>query len=133
MKLPWSIQEIAEVIGEENAVHLIKSLPTYNEGGTTRTILYVPKSLKPNHRLVEILGWETASKLVEGFGGEILKPANANSIERRDRDALIVRLANDDMKPVDISKAVNITARQVRNILRRRETPGEELRAANDA
>ncbi|PZQ21181.1 MAG: hypothetical protein DI569_13030, partial [Sphingopyxis macrogoltabida] len=82
---------------------------------------------------VQILGWDTACKLVEGFGGEILKPANANSIARQERDATIVRLANDGMRTADISRAVGVTARQVRNIVRYREIPGEELRPANDA
>src|SRR5690606_10509471 len=40
MELPRGFQEIAEVIGQENAEHLIRNLPTDTEGGTTRTILY---------------------------------------------------------------------------------------------
>ncbi len=36
-----------------------------------KVILYVPKALSPHHRLVSILGWEDAQKLVDVFGGEI--------------------------------------------------------------
>lgn len=77
MGLPKSVQEIADVIGEAQALLLIQNLPTYvGSNKHTRPMLYVPKNLPADHRLVQILGWHDALRLVYHFGGEILYPAN---------------------------------------------------------
>lgn len=84
IELPESVQEIADVIGRTEALRLIGQLPTCIAGveghKSKRVILYVPKQLKAGHRLVEILGWDTAQKLVDVFGGEILCPANCHAV-----------------------------------------------------
>ena len=78
------------MIGRQAALYLIGQLPTCfcgSEGSkSNRVILYVPKSLHPSHRLVQILGWPLAHKLVRAFGGEILYPANCLHIYRHWRD-----------------------------------------------
>ncbi|HDR9259609.1 TPA: hypothetical protein QDB21_005631 [Burkholderia vietnamiensis] len=80
--LPKSVQEIADVIGREKALHLIRSLPTYVAGKPgkrcTRVMLYVPQRLRMDHPLVQILGFEDAAKMVDNFGGECLQPANCS-------------------------------------------------------
>jgi hypothetical protein len=80
--LPKSVQEIADVIGREKALHLIRSLPTYVAGKPgkkcTRVMLYVPQRLRMDHPLVLILGFEDAAKMVDVFGGECLQPANCS-------------------------------------------------------
>ncbi|EGO80860.1 hypothetical protein, partial [Xylella fastidiosa] len=92
--LPASVQELADVIGRKQALTLIGQLPrTYPKGRRSgKVILYVPKALSPHHRLVSILGWEDAQKLVDVFGGEILQPANCNYIARHARDCAVVEL-----------------------------------------
>lgn len=134
MTLPASVEEIAEVIGREDALYLIGQLPTFQAGNaghrSTRVMLYVPKRLKPNHRLVQILGEAQAAKLVEGFGGEILQPANCQEVYRRWRDSEARRMASDGMAPADIAEIMNVTARHIRNLTR--EIPQEERTTAND-
>lgn len=80
--LPKSVQEIADVIGRDKALHLIRSLPTYVAGKPgkrcTRVMLYVPQRLRLDHPLVLILGFEDAAKMVDHFGGECLQPANCS-------------------------------------------------------
>lgn len=136
MNLPASVQEIIEVIGVSETAHLIKNLPTYREnmGGRAveRVILYVPKSVGPGHRLDNILGLETAQKLCAGFGGETLKPANANCIERWERNTKILRMANEGVPSRIIARSFDLTDRQIRNIVRRSGNGWGELRGAND-
>lgn len=134
MRLPESVQEIAEVIGRDAALYLIGQLPTCYAGTaghrSHRVILYVPKTLKPNHRLVEILGWNTALQLVKGFGGEILQPANCREIYAQFRDREIQRMLADGAKPAQVADLMGVSERHVRNLAR--EKPQEEFTAAND-
>ncbi|MBF9235567.1 helix-turn-helix domain-containing protein [Microvirga alba] len=134
MRLPDSVQEIADVIGRDEALFLIGQLPTCYAGNpghrSHRVILYVPKTLKPNHRLVTILGWHTAMKLVNFFGGEILQPANCQEIYRAFRDREILRHLAGGMKPTAVADLMGVSERHVRNLLR--ENPQEEFTAAND-
>jgi hypothetical protein len=78
-ELPESVQEIADVIGREQALRLIEGLPKYRSGSPgkqcTKVMLYVPKRLKPGHLLIELIGQEGAERLVRVFGGEQLYPA----------------------------------------------------------
>lgn len=134
MRLPASVQEIADVIGRETALYLIGQLPTCYAGTdgkrSTRVILYVPKRLSPRHRLVEILGWERAQKLVEGFGGEILQPANCQEVYRRFRDTEAKRLVATGMAARQLAEVLAVSERHIRNIAK--EMPQEEITGAND-
>ncbi|WP_343594821.1 hypothetical protein [Acinetobacter sp.] len=75
--LPKNMQAIAEVIGREKALFLLGQLPrTKQVKRDTRTryriYLYIPKTLNPKSRLVEILGWNDAFKLTQVFTGETI-------------------------------------------------------------
>lgn len=122
LHLPESVQEIAEVIGWDDALYLIGQLPTLKpkpgKRPNPRVSLYIPKRLKPNHNLIRILGEEQAQKLVAEFGGLIMYPANCNQFPRNSRNREIRRMAVDGMTPREIAEIVGITARQVRNIIR---------------
>ncbi|MFE8346318.1 MAG: hypothetical protein ABGU97_00600 [Xylella fastidiosa subsp. multiplex] len=115
--LPASVQELADVIGRKQALTLIGQLPrTYPKGRRSgKVILYVPKALSPHHRLVSILGWEDAQKLVDIFGGEILQPANCNYIARHARDCAVVELLRSGVPFDVIAKIFGISVRHVRN------------------
>jgi hypothetical protein len=147
MKLPDSVQEIADVIGREQALLLISKLPrSYSlrksgaAGSATRdggkrvmqgsVNLYVPRvpKLNANHQLVQILGWHDAIKLCKAFGGEIMYPANCAAYYRQERNQGILDMLADGMTPTEVAAEVGLTVEQVRRI--RREKPPEELRAA---
>ena len=136
MQLPASAQEIADVIGRERALYLIGQLPRCyqtrkNSKQTSwHVILYVPKTLKPDHQLVRLLGWHDAMRLVDAFGGEILQPANCAHIYRAFRDQSAIRMAREGMKPAAIAELLGMSDRTVRNLLR--EKAQEEQPAAND-
>lgn len=152
MKLPDSVQEIADVIGREQALLLISRLPrcyagskagkkSWSDVGTTdkrshRVVMYVPTvpRLNANHQLVQILGWHDAIKLCKAFGGEIMHPANCAGYYRSQRDEEAVRLVEGGMKKADVAAQLGISERHVRNIVRAAAENPPEVRqaAAND-
>lgn len=123
MRLPSSVQEIANIIGTERALYLIGQLPKCRAGvpgkQSTRVIMYVPKTLKPDDRLVKILGWQDAAKLVNAFSGEIMQPANCADIYRDFRDRSIIRFSGEGMKPQAIADLLGVSGTHVRALLRK--------------
>lgn len=137
MRLPNSVQEIADVIGRERALLLIGKLPRcytrdsrYPGAKTTHIMLYVPKRLPPDHDLVKIIGWRDAFKLVQAFGGEFLYPAGCAAIYRDFRDSAILRLIRNDFMQVKmVADWFCVSERHVRNLLR--EIPQVGFMAGN--
>ena len=120
--LPQSVREIAEAIGREAALLLIGRLPVcYRDAGkkSPKVILYVPKRLPPDHQLVEILGYPTARKLVDAFGGEILYPANCRFVFDRHRNAAVRQMIDAGARLPVVACLFGITERHVRNITRK--------------
>jgi hypothetical protein len=138
MRLPDSVQEIADVIGRDQALLLIGALPRCyvgREGGkSNQVVMYVPtlKNLKPDHQLVRILGWVNAEKLSKEFGGEIMKPANCAFIQREFLHKTILgMMRGGKMKATEVAAIVGVHERTVRNLVR--ENPPEDFElAAND-
>ncbi len=132
--MPRSVRPLARVLGTRKAVYLIGQLPHIKAGVAgkqgRRVMLYVPKILPPEHRLIQILGAADAARLVDAFGGETLYPANCNDYERRDRNRQIVRLAGKGVSGAELAEKFGLTTRSVRNILR--EIPAGKVRGAND-
>lgn len=122
MELPASVQEIADVIGREKALHLIASLPTYIGGlagkRSRRVMLYVPQKLKEGHRLISILGIEDAEKLVKAFGGECLQPANCAGIERETRNEEIRAMDAEGKTTAEIAERFDLSTWAVIKVLR---------------
>lgn len=137
MRLPGSVQEIADVIGTERALYLVGQLPRcyakdprFPNAKATHVILYVPKRLPPDHELVRILGWQDAKRLVDAFGGEILQPASCADVYRQFRDRSALRMVAEGMKPAAVASLLEVSERHVRNLLR--ENPQQDTGAAND-
>ncbi len=66
------VDEIAKVIGRDQALQLISALPQ-SGSRAWRVCIYVPKALPSvDHPLVRILGWKDANRLVNAFSGMIL-------------------------------------------------------------
>lgn len=127
--LPRSVQEIAEVIGRERALFLIGSLPrAYSSGHAAgQPILYIPKSLRPDHPLVRTLGWTDAQKLVKAFGGEILQPCACTAIIKAFRHQTIRSMAKRGFKQKVIAMQTDLSMSMVAKILRAK--PQEEMQA----
>lgn len=138
MALPKSAQEIADVIGIEQALLLISRLPrAYHRDNrwpaaqNQTVILYVPTipRLGARHKLVEILGWHDAIKMCKAFGGEILRPAECADYYRLERNRRILEMLASGMAPSAVAAEVGLTVEQIRRI--RRENPREEPKAGN--
>jgi hypothetical protein len=138
MRLPDSVQEIADVIGRDQALMLIGALPRCYVGQpgkkSHQVVMYVPtvKNLRPDHPLVRILGSADAEKLCKAFGGEIMKPANCACIQREFlHKAIVDMMRGGKMKAAQVAAIVGVHERTVRNLVR--ENPPEDgARAARD-
>jgi hypothetical protein len=147
MRLPSSVQEIADVIGRERALYLVGRLPRYlspdvrtretcKGGHSTRVIMYVPKRMTFDHELVRILGWNDAEKLRVAFGGEILKPAVCGDLYKPFRDAGIRRAWAAGGVTIELlAEWFSVNPKTIKNVLagiEASENPQEGIRAAND-
>lgn len=122
------------MLGRERALFLIGRLPRFvrmDSRQGEQVILYVPRTLKPDHPLVRLIGWADADKLVQAFGGELLKPANCGNVYRGFRDASIRRMVSEGVPAVLVAEWFGLTARHVKNLAM--EIPQEgRVGAAND-
>jgi hypothetical protein len=119
--LPASVQMIADVIGVDEALRLVNLLPRKyrKQNPSGEAILYVPKaeSLGADHRLVQILGYPAALKLVRVFGGEILYPAICKQVITACREDTVIRFRAKGMRKIEIATMLQISERQVSRII----------------
>jgi hypothetical protein len=118
-KLPDSVQQIAEVIGEAAALELVRRWPRTKTNGDTpfRPVIYVPATLTPSHRLVSILGWHNALKLSKAFPSDIIFLATCAGTVRDDRNEMIAKLSAT-ASPAAIAARVGLSERHVRRVLK---------------
>ena len=119
-RLPRSVQELADVIGRDAALFLIGHLPrAYSKCHPSgQVVLYVPRTLKVDHHLVALLGWNTAMRLVRAFGGEMLQPAHCADLYRDFRDRSIVRLLNEGHRVSVLAEWFGVCERHIQNLQR---------------
>lgn len=115
-RLPDSVQQIADVIGEEAAVALVAILPRvkrdYPSGDA---VLYVPKNIGPDHRFVAAIGYVAAMKLSRYFGGDLMFVATCAGRRKATRNAEILE-ALKTASPAAVAIRFGITERHVRRI-----------------
>lgn len=124
VQLPQSVQEIADVIGREAALELVGQLPTYEvrdkrypSSITNRKVLFVPTTLKPDDRIIAMIGYINAVKLVRAFGGSFLFPAPCAEIYRVFINETVLRLHREGMKAAEIAQSIDISLRRVYRVL----------------
>lgn len=119
MRLPQSVQEIADVIGCHKALRLVRNLPPCGKRARRRN-LYVPKphNLKWDHRLVKLLGWDDAMALCQEHGGSTLQPAECRYLERAIRqDRNILNLSDLGYESDEIAKDLGISEKWATAVL----------------
>ena len=119
-KLPPSVQEIADVIGREKALAFIGQLPTSGKR-SWRLCIYIPKRLPADHRLVHMLGWHDAKRMVDAFSGMILQPSNCRFLQWQFVHREIVRLHSEGVPIAEIADIVERSVYWVRVIIARSE------------
>ncbi len=104
-------ENIAMIVGVEAAQSLVAEY-----GGTE---LYIPHviNLKPDHKLVMLLGDVTAKRLCGYCGGRVLNVPLNKSAEIAKRNAHIVALANGGKCPNTIATYFGLHVRTIRKII----------------
>lgn len=117
-RLPDSVQQIADVIGEAAALDLVRRWPRTKTNGDTpfRPVIYIPAKLSPDHRLVSIVGWSNAAKLVRMFGGDIIFLATCAITLRDDRNDAIADMLAKNASPAAVAIKLGMSERHVRRI-----------------
>lgn len=119
--LPSTVQDIAEVIGREDALYLIGQLPGYKTParGGTQIGINIPRidRLTPDHRLSQILGFPLARKLCVHFGGQLLKPANCSGLIKDFRNKSICEFWEGGHTVAEISEIFDMPTKYIRKIL----------------
>ena len=110
MKLPDSVQEIADVVGHENALKI---------AGRANGCLYVPqpRHMKATHWIAQLIGLEAAVALSEEFPGFILKPATCRFVYINYRNQSIYEFHQQGWSNAAIAELFSITERHIRNII----------------
>ena len=123
--LPESVAEIAAVIGREQALRLIGSLPQ-SGSRAWRVCVYIPKRLPSlDHQLVRVLGYHDAQKMIRAFSGRILQPSNCRYLARQSRNARIFEMAAAGHPVAEIAHGVDLSVYRVREILKGKPPEGE--------
>lgn len=114
MRVPSSVRSVAEVIGMDAAVRLMRA--SYDNRQ-----VYVPASdIQPGHRLHEVLKPDEVTALRRTFGGELLPYPSAKGVKRRIAAERRARAIREDIIasiPVrEIATKHRVSERYVRRI-----------------
>ncbi|MBF0448444.1 MAG: hypothetical protein HQL67_09610 [Magnetococcales bacterium] len=107
--LPGSLVEIKEVVGLQGALTLL------NRCGGTR--LFIPRRLKAQHKLADLLGLEAARLMSAYFGGETLTIVRGSRAKKLARNRSLIRRYNGGERVAELAVAFELTERQVYTIL----------------
>ena len=110
--LPPSLQRLVEAIGVKATLALVS-----HHGGIR---LYVPKTVKPGHRLTRQIGLQGARALAACFPGELLFVPRAAGALRALRNKQIRQQHAAGDSAATIARRVGLTERQVFTILGKR-------------
>ena len=121
MRLPKSVQEIADVIGHEKAVRMVRRLPPCGKRDRRRN-LYVPKpkNLTTDHKLVELVGWEDAMAICEALGPKTLQPS-LQYYERALDNREILTLWDKGLEVSEIARERRCSEKWVQNVIAARD------------
>lgn len=123
-RLPDSVEEIAEVIGRDRALEFIGKLPQAGKR-KWRVCVYIPKTLPADHKLVAMLGWHDAQRLVRAFSGMILQPSNCRFLEKEHRWRRVREMAGDGISDDEIAGQMGFSPERVREIIAGRRVSGD--------
>lgn len=121
MRLPKSVQEIADVIGSDHALQLVRQLKSRCPGRTL--YVYVPsvERLHVNHALVEMVGYDNAVALAQEFGGTHLYPSPCKYLQRAIKNRHILALRDTGMAPDEIAGELGLSVKWVTAVVDARD------------
>lgn len=109
---------IAEVIGFDAAVRLIRALPPAGSRAWRRC-LYVPAQMTVDHMVAREIGLPLARRLSEAFGGMILQPAHDGRVSRRLKELAVLSRRRAGHTVQEIACDLDMPVSTVRSILAR--------------
>ena len=111
--MPESASELTKFIQINSVVKMI------NKFGGIR--LCIPKIAKPQHQLVELIGYEDFSKLCEIYSGEEIDIPKAVKLRQLIRNKNILACRAKGMSLSKLARYFDLTERGVSKIIRRME------------
>jgi len=117
--LPATISELAELIGEPDALRLAE----HYQGQR----LYVPADPAPEHAISQLIGYAQAQRLAAHYGSQSLDipMLHARKIDLRNR---AIRNDSERMSYAELVRKWNLSRRQIANILNaEHHTPQNDL------
>lgn len=121
MRLPKSVQQIADIIGQDQALHLVRTLREQQSGKTLSVYVPAPKSLHINHMLVTLLGWDDAMALCEALGGTHVYPSRCRYLERAMANRPVLALRDTGMSIAEIAAELGMSEKWVDAIVDARD------------
>ncbi len=107
--LPEVIQEFAEHFGIDTALLIV--------GKYSGIRLTVPKIVRPDHPLVEVIGMDAYNRLCEYYGGEFFDIPKMDSVVRQIKHRRVIELRAGGCTVPEIALTLGYTQRRVHQIL----------------
>jgi sulfite reductase beta subunit-like hemoprotein len=115
-QLPSTAQEIAEVIGVEKTMELVRG-----KQKTKCRSLYVPSPnrMKSSHWLVQTIGEEAARELSQEYAGEPLTIPKCSCVIKLERNKRIVQMRQQGFRYQDIADTLGMNVSTVKMVFSR--------------
>lgn len=121
MQLPPSVQQIADVIGHDQALSLVRQLRQRCSGKTLYVYVPKPSKLHVNHALVAMLGYADAMALCEEFGGTHLYPSPCKYLQRAIKNRVILALRDTGLSVEEVAQELDLSRKWVANVIDARD------------
>ncbi|MDR5887545.1 hypothetical protein [Vreelandella janggokensis] len=121
MQLPPSVQQIADVIGADKALTMVRHLRQRCSGKTLYVYVPKPERLHANHALVDMLGYADAMALCEEFGGTHLYPSPCKYLQRAIRNRVILALRDTGLSADEVAQELAMSRKWVANVIDARD------------
>lgn len=115
-QLPFTAQDIAEVIGVEKTMELVRG-----KQKTKCRSLYVPSPsrMKSSHWLVQTIGEEAARELSQEYAGEPLTIPKCSSVIKLERNKRIIQMRQQGVRYQAIADALGMNVSAVKMVYSR--------------
>lgn len=116
MRLPRSVQEIADVIGRDRALQLVAQLRKRCRGRTLNIYVPSPERLHAGHALVAMVGMDGALALAQVFGGAHVYPASCRQMRRALENRDILKWRDAGLSVVEIAERLHLSTKWVQAV-----------------
>ena len=114
--LPTTVQEIADVVGRENAVRIVEG--TRPSGSRKwRRQLYVPAEMKETHRISKMIGWDAAAMLAASHGHCIIDIPSCFALRKGYMASHALGMWNNGASIGEISAEMSVTEKTAQQLI----------------